>query len=429
MLAHSFQDEEPTDVVVVSSGAGTQTAGIRLGLAGELAIEALRPWALLCDQEDLSDEESSCFERLPGQALATYSTWFDGSNCLALGMAGDERPGGVGFWCATGTRHRREHQFFLSLDSDTERLTTLETIKEPTERLLLGTSRGLYVYEGDGSAANATRVTWSTTGLPPATGEVAALSAHTAPVSTGALVAVAYADDNQGQVVVGEIGAIDTTANEAPFLARWCLTGTTPGFGTVTKLARLEQEGEVHLLVSASGLVPNREESVRIYALELATSEADVQCEEHPPWVTLTCADVDGADVDCQVDDSDFGTALDVGNLDDTPEYEVVVGCPGATADGFPQAGAGYIFRPARDGAEALEVLVDSGEKRDNNRLGAGLVVAPIGGRGEPVLASPGERSLLLFLCSGVGDAAPLWDSPLGNDGTWEDQRCRNPER
>jgi hypothetical protein len=142
-----------------------------------------------------------------------------------------------------------------------------------------------------------------------------------------------------------------------------------------------------------------------------------------------------GADMtvefDCEGDgqNSGFGTSFDVGDLDDTPEYEVLVGSPGAQADGFDRAGAAFLFRPARDGADVLAALVDSGDDRQDAQLGAGVAIVPMGERAEAVVAEPGEISLLLFLCTGVGDEAPGWDSPLSRTNSLEDARCRYPQQ
>ena len=151
-----------------------------------------------------------------------------------------------------------------------------------------------------------------------------------------------------------------------------------------------------------------------------------------PTW-TLACdptlAEVEG--VDCTVGESGFGAALDVGNIDDTEDLEVIVGCPGCEADGYEEAGAAFVYRPSSpiSGTDVLAVLVDSIEDRGNHRLGSGVLIAQVGDRPEPILAAPGVERLLMFLCTGVGDAPPLWDSPYSEGGSLEDRRCRRPER
>ena len=205
------------------------------------------------------------------------------------------------------------------------------------------------------------------------------------------------------------------------------------------RLARLEPGGPPVLLASAASGHPGRVPAVHIFELDQSVAPEDVSCGGDSLSLSLRCAPVvddqghpSDADVDCSMETSELGVAFDVGDIDDTPEAEVVVGAPGAMVDGADRAGAAFVFRPARDGASPRAVLTDSREsagvfdpRRDDDRLGASVLLVPVGDRDEVLLASPGTRRLPMFFCTGTGVEPPAWDHPTNRTGSFVDPLCR----
>lgn len=437
MVPMRFEENGVVRDCVAATGPISQTEVFQLAVDGELAVERLANLSELCTRDDSeNDSASTCYQRHPGVGLAVRSAWRDGESCVGVGMAGAEREAGVGFWCALGDRHLQNDRSFVPVEFGVRALASLAG---PTERIFIGTERSLHVLEGD--ATEAVRVLWPDDDRFPVRGAaVAALSAmqvETDEAATGQLVAVGFPEIAAPAVLVGEVIPPAAGEETATLTPRACIAVEEAGFGSALKLARLVPGGPPVLLAGSLWSYEGREPAVHIFDLDLAAAPGDVACEPAEPALSLRCGPVSGADrgadltvdVDCSGDGSGFGTSFDVGDLDDTPELEVVVGSPGATADGFVRAGAAFVFRPARDGADVLAALVDSGDDREEAQLGDGVAVVPVGDRLEPLLTEPGQSSLLLFLCTGVGDGAPGWDSPLSATNSLEDPRCRNPQQ
>ena len=423
--------EEMGDYVGATAGGGSQVEVIRVALGDDLTLSRSPQLQGICEAQDQEDEESTCWERRPGVGLGYRSTWDDGEQCVAVGMGGHDRGSGVGFWCAMGTRHRRE-AFFLSTLNDHEMLVMTHML-QPQERIFAGTNHSLQMLDASSQAFD--RVVWDAgVVLPTQAHEVEALSTlETDAVPAGYLLAIGYPDE--GKVLVGSVASDDDGDGNADLTPYACISMDTPGFGSVLKLAELTPGDAPVLITGISWGYRNEVPSpqVHIFDLDLTIDPADVTCTEPDPAWTIGCdnqiAEDEGVDLDCDVEQSGFGAALDVGNIDDTAALELVVGCPGATVDGFDSAGAGYVYRPATDGTAALQVLIDSGEQRADDCLGAGVLIAPVGNRNEPVLAAPGETRLLMFLCTGLGNEPPHWDSPYYTSNSLEDPRCRDPQR
>jgi len=428
----------PKDFIAAAGGPRSETDVFQLAVGDELAIERSVALSDICDRDAaLNDETSTCYERHAGAGLAFRSTWQDGQNCVVVGMAGHDRDPGVGFWCADGTRHLQDDRSFIPIEHE---VNTLAYVLSPVERVFAGTAHTLQLLDGD--ATSFFRVVWrDDPDLPRAGANIEALSTLEADeVDGGYLLAVGFPGEQQ--VLIGEVESPADGEEETEMVLHACIEMDEEGFGSVAKLARLgtsspDDPGPPMLLAGARWGYENRVPAVYVFDLDLSVASEDVVCTPSTPTLTLECGPVSGddtgvdtsADVDCTVDGSGFGAAVDVGNIDDTPEREVIVGCPGATADGYTRAGAAYIFRPTRNGADVLSVLIDSSEDRQEVQLGAGVAIAPAGIRAEPIVAGPGEGSLLMFLCTGVGDEPPTWDSPLNRSNSLEDARCRNLQR
>lgn len=415
-----MEGEHARDFVAAAGGPHSQTEVIQVAEEGELLLASNPLLSGICDREEAEDEESDCYERHAGVGLAYRSEWdnSDGENCIAIGMQGHDRDGGLGFWCASGTRHRRQ-AFLLTLPNQVRAVTY---VMAPRERIFVGTARSLQLLDGDSQAF--AQVVWDYDGLPNQDDPVDGLDTLEAPeVDSGYLLAVGIW--GRQQVLIAEVTSPLEGESEAPLTPRACISRDEPGFGSLVKLERLEPDGAPVLIAGDRSATEGRAEAVHIFELDLEVAPEDVECLADEPLWTLECGEIEGSPVLCPDQGSGFGLSVDVGDIDDTDEYEVLVGCPGCSADGYSSAGAGFVFRPAREGEAPLATLTDSSEDRDDAELGAGVGMIPVGDRVEPVLAAPGERSLLMFLCTGVGDAPPEWDSPTDQAGSLEDPRCR----
>lgn len=436
LMPVSFEEAGiPRDYLAAAGGPRSQTDVFQLAVDGALDIDRSPTLTDICDREaSLEDESSTCYERHAGAGLAWRSSFFEGQSCVAVGMAGRERDPGIGFWCAQGTRHLAEDRAFRAVPYE---VRTLSHVLAPVERIFIGTEHSIHLLDGD--TDEIVQIVWRDDSELPLTGYAAdAISTlEAAEVSGGYLLAVGYPELKQ--VLIGHVETPLEGEEQTEMILYGCIEIEEEGFGSSLKLARLGTTsptdlGPPVLLAGSRWGYEGRVPAVHIFDLDLSVASEDVVCGPATPSLSLECDEVSGVeqgadttvDVDCSMVGSGFGTAFDVGNLDDTPEQEVIVGCPGATADGYGRAGAAYIFRPTRNGGDVLSVLIDSSEERQEIQLGAGVTIAPVGDRFEPIVAGPGEGSLLMFLCSGIGDSAPEWDSPMSNSNSLEDPRCRS---
>lgn len=413
------------DHVAVAGGPGSQIEVFNLADGAEMNVGNSQVLTAICDRDDADDEDSTCYDRLPGAGLAYRSRWDDGENCLAVGFAGhDSTPSGFAFWCANGTRHRRQ-SFLITLEHE---VRDLAHVLDPEERMFISTDRALYMLEGD--ATNVVRLLWDYEGLPHQSGPMDDLSVmQTEESPNGHLVAIGFANDRS--VVVAELYPPAEGESDGTLVPRACVTVDEPNFGTKVLLTALEPDGEPYLLAGSRWGTENRVDAMHIFELDLSVAPEDVSCVSES-WLTLSCPGEgempdDGSDIVCPSDDrTGFGTSFDVGDIDDTEEYELIVGCPGCEADGMREAGAAFVYRPLREGDEILAGLTDSGDGRGGAQLGVGVGIVEVGDRQEPLISAQGERTILMFLCTGVGDASPEWDSPTTEQGTFDDPRCRD---
>lgn len=439
LMPISFEEAgSPRDYLAAAGGPRSQTDVFQIAAEGELNIVASPSLNSICDREaSLDDESSTCYERHAGAGLAFRSTWLEGQSCIVVGMAGHEREQGIGFWCAEGERHVMEDRSFLDVEYE---VRTLAHVLAPIERVFIGTAHTLHMLDGDSDTI--VQVNWRDDPelTPPGAAADTLSTLEADEVTAGYLLAVGFPD--QRQVLIAEVESPLEGEEETEMILHGCIEIDEEGFGSMLKLARLgtaspTDPGPPVLLAGSRWGYDGRVPAVHIFDLDLTGASEDVVCGPATPTMSLECGEVSGSDrgadttvdVDCSMTGSGFGTAVDVGNLDDTPEHEVIVGCPGATADGYGRAGAAYVFRPTRNGTDVLSVLTDSSEDRQEVQLGAGVAIAPAGDRSEPIVAGPGEGSLLMFLCTGVGDDAPEWDSPMSSSNSLEDPRCRSTQR
>lgn len=95
-----------------------------------------------------------------------------------------------------------------------------------------------------------------------------------------------------------------------------------------------------------------------------------------------------------------FGESLDVGDLDGDGDGEVIVGAPGMTVRGHPNAGAVSIYDAEGDEPEYLSDQLYLSSAEDNERLGATVGAAHITGRDIIAAGAPGGTRAALFYCS-----------------------------
>ncbi len=194
-----------------------------------------------------------------------------------------------------------------------------------------------------------------------------------------------------------------------------CLDGGE-GFGGALAFGDLTGEGDPELVVGEAADAVGRTDTVAVFALADLTGEAGCGIAPAPPVTTVTCPT--GLGVECA--GSGFGSSLAIGDVDADAVGDLLIGAPGATVEGEPNAGAAFLLSGSMAGLSTLgetkDVLVDS-DPETNARLGT--AVAMVGShigisameRTEPVASVPGEGKLFYFLCSELETIASLADS------------------
>jgi hypothetical protein len=96
----------------------------------------------------------------------------------------------------------------------------------------------------------------------------------------------------------------------------------------------------------------------------------------------------------------EFGASIDVGDLDGDGDGEVIVGNPGMTVRGHPNAGALSIYDAEGEDREYLSDQLFLSSAEDGERLGASVGAAHITGRDVIAAGAPGGTRAALFYCS-----------------------------
>src|SRR5690606_20593660 len=197
-----------------------------------------------------------------------------------------------------------------------------------------------------------------------------------------------------------------------------CVDGPA-GFGGALALGDLTGEGEPELVVGQSLGAPGRADAASIFPLAGFVAGAGCAARDDsddPAGETLACPDELG--VSCA--GSGFGSALAIGDVNADMLGDLLVGAPLATLGDAEGAGAAFLFAGELGGvasaiSDEYTLLVDS-QPNAGAHVGTAVamavshlgVSAPT--RTEPVVSAPGERKLLVFLCTELEEIARLAD-------------------
>jgi hypothetical protein len=238
-----------------------------------------------------------------------------------------------------------------------------------------------------------------------------------AQVIDGQKLLIAVAQPSKKRVIVGEydpsIEIPDSLSGESPsvqqsFRAHTLACVKAPdeslvGFGKVLTLGDIDDDGQPELLV---GIDPNDSANggkQRVYmypgtGLPAYDADADV-C---PLWgeapVQVGChGGVRG--VACE--NTGFGTALAVGDVDGDMFGDLIAGAPHAEVQGVKGAGVVWVIPGSETGLDfdRMTNLYVSGQEKDG-LMGSTVGAVRTRGRDEPVAGAPGSDLVYMFLCS-----------------------------
>jgi hypothetical protein len=103
---------------------------------------------------------------------------------------------------------------------------------------------------------------------------------------------------------------------------------------------------------------------------------------------------------DCQ--QSEFGAALAVGDLDGNGDGEVIVGAPKMTARGQKNAGSLLVYDIPSTGAATLVDTKSMSSAESGDELGRSIVTPHAGKRDIIAAGAPGHGKAALFYCSSL---------------------------
>jgi hypothetical protein len=257
------------------------------------------------------------------------------------------------------------------------------------------------------------------TGQPFASGADAADYAHAVaayPLDGGRLV-IAVSQPANNRVIVGTYDpniaipaelAAESESKKQSFRARTHACVKAPdaslvGFGKVLTLGDIDDDGQPELFV---GIDPNDGSNgtkQRLYmypgtGLPAFDADADV-CPlwAEPPGQVGCRGGVRG--VECE--DTGFGTALAVGDVDGDKFGDLIVGAPRAEVQGVRDAGVVWLIPGGESGLDfdAMTNLYASGQEEDG-RMGTSVAAVHTRDRDEPAAGAPGSDLVYLFMCS-----------------------------
>lgn len=227
-----------------------------------------------------------------------------------------------------------------------------------------------------------------------------------------ALVPATPVDDDYGQTVAAidvgterlfvvgapEAGRVHLFASDAELTARYvgCLSGDE-GFGRALAAGAVTPgDTDPELVIS---------DATRAYVLSVPAL-LELEQENEGCSTAELLGDAVIASLECGSDDevsgcqdSDFGRALAVGDLDGDGDAEVAVGAPGLRVRGVTRAGAIAIFDVESSGDEDLAEFRFVSSAAQDDALGSALAVARVGERDVLAASGPGGGKTALFYC------------------------------
>jgi hypothetical protein len=234
---------------------------------------------------------------------------------------------------------------------------------------------------------------------------------------------IAVSQPSKNRVIVGEYDPAVTIPgeleNEAPdvkasFRAHTLACVKSPdaklvGFGKVLALGDIDDDGRPELF---AGIDPNDGTNGKKQALYMfpgtglpAYDEgADACADWGEEAVPVPCTNSNGI----RCDDTGFGTAIAVGDVDGDHFGDLIVGAPRATVRGEKKAGVLWLVPGAESGLDTAGITnVYSAGQEGNGLLGSTVGAVHTRDRDEPVGGAPGSDLIYMFLCSKLEGEKP----------------------
>lgn len=191
-------------------------------------------------------------------------------------------------------------------------------------------------------------------------------------------------------------------------VTRACLQspdGSLDSFGKSLVVGDINKDGQPEVIV---GTTPeDSAERVWLYR-GVGLPDQDDSATECAEWgnkpIEVTCAEGIG-DVRCE--DSAFGAAVALGDIDGDGFNDLIVGAPHAQVGSASQAGAVWLFPggadSSRDGGLDLDRATNLvADKKERALLGATVSTLHTKDRDEPAAGAPGEDRVYTFMCSAL---------------------------
>lgn len=210
---------------------------------------------------------------------------------------------------------------------------------------------------------------------------------------------LAVAQPSRQRVIV----ALQPSSTDAP-TTRACINAPdsgVKGFGKRLAVGDINKDGVPEIFVGTEAT--DSAERVWMYR---GVGLPDEQTGVCPEWsaepIEVTCPG-DTRGVRC--DDSAFGAALALGDIDGDGYNDLLVGAPNAKVDSASEAGAVWLIPGSKDSADDGGLDFDRttslyANKKARAHLGSSVAALRTKNRDEPVAGAPGEQRVYTFMCS-----------------------------